>query len=59
MSYRETDCSLCKQCYVKLKKPSKRNMKKMGFTNYKDKCESCGSMDRLVDYIWDEDNDDE
>ena len=59
MSYHETDCNLCKQCYVKIKKPSKRNMKKMGFTMYKDQCESCGIMDRLVDYIWDEDNEDE
>lgn len=58
MSYQETDCNLCKKCYVKLKRPSKRNMKKMGFTNYKDKCENCGTIDRLVDYIWD-DNEDE
>ena len=59
MSYHETDCNLCKSCYVKIKKPSKRNMKKMGLTSYKDECENCGSLDRLVDYIWNDDEEEE
>ena len=59
MGYRETDCNCCKACYVKLKKPSKKDIKKMELTTYKDKCEECGRMDRLVEYVWEkeEDND--
>lgn len=59
MSYRETDCNLCKACYVKLKHPSKKELKKMELTSYKDMCEECGRMDRLVEYVWEkeEDND--
>ena len=58
MSYHETDCNLCKACYVKIKKPSKRNMKKMGLTSYKEACENCGSLDRLVEFMWDDDDED-
>ena len=54
MSYHETDFNLCKKCWVQLKKPSKRNMKKMGLTTYKDECANCRSVDRLVDYLWDD-----
>ena len=59
MSYHETDFNLCKKCWVQLKKPSKRNMKKMGLTSYKDECENCGSLNRLVDYIGNDDEEEE
>lgn len=59
MGYRETDCNLCKQCYVKLKKPSKKDIKKMELTAYKDMCEECGRMDRLVEYVWEKEEEDD
>lgn len=57
MGYREAEFSLCKQCWTKLKKPSKKEIKKMELTSYKDACEECGRMDRLVEYIWEPDED--
>lgn len=57
MAYRETDCELCKSCYVKLKRPSKKAIKKMELTSYKGMCEECSRMDRLVEYIWEPDED--
>lgn len=59
MGYYETDFNLCKQCYVKLHKPSKKNLKKMTLTEYKDQCENCGRTDRLVEYIWEDDEEEE
>ena len=59
MSYEETNCNLCKTCYVKLKRPSKKAIKKMVMTTYKDKCENCGRVDRLVDYMWEDDVEEE
>ena len=59
MGYVETDCNLCKQCYVKLKKPSKKSLKKMVLTEYKALCDECRRIDRLVDYTWEKDEDDE
>ena len=56
MAYYESDCNLCKQCYIKLKKPSKRVIKKMILTTYEDQCENCGKYGRLVDLIWDEED---
>ena len=59
MGYRETDCNYCKACYVKIKHPSKKAIKKMELTSYKDMCEECGRMDRIVEYIWEPDEDNE
>ena len=57
MSYEETNCNLCKACYVKIKKPSKKAIKKMVMTTYKDQCENCKCVDRLVEYIWENEED--
>ena len=59
MSYYETDFNLCRQCYINLKKPSKKNRNKLELTGYKDTCENCGRMERLVNYIWEPDEEDE
>ena len=59
MGYVETDCYLCKSCYMKIKKPSKKYAKKMVLTEYKEKCEECGRVDRLVEYTWEKEEDDE
>jgi hypothetical protein len=34
-------------------------MKKMEVTMYKEQCENCGVLDRLVDYIWDDDEEED
>lgn len=56
MGYQETDCYLCKACYIKLRKPSKKSIKKMILTTYEEQCENCKKISRLVDYIWDEED---
>ena len=45
------DSNLCKKCYIKACKPTKDEIKHIIFTEYKDKCEKCGRVDYLVDYI--------
>ena len=59
MSYRETDCNLCRQCYIAIKHPPKKAIKKMELTSYKDMCEECGRMNRLVEYVWEKEDDDD
>lgn len=58
MGYSEVDCCLCKQCYVQLRKPSKKEVKKMILTTYKDRCENCHKVDRLVEYMWEKEEED-
>lgn len=58
MGYQESDFNLCKQCYVELKKPSKKAIKKVILTTYKDKCNNCQRIDRLVDCVWEKEEDD-
>ena len=55
MGYQESDFNLCRQCYIKLKRPSKKSLKKMILTEYKDKCQQCGRVERLVEYTWEND----
>lgn len=56
MSYYETDFNLCRTCYIKIKKPPKKLVKKIILTTYEGQCENCGKYGRLVDLIWDEDD---
>lgn len=56
MSYFEPDCCYCKTCYVKLRKPSKKAIKRLILTEYKDQCECCQKIDRLVEYTWEDDD---
>lgn len=46
---------LCRKCYIKFCKPSKADIKRMVMTEYTDKCDKCGRMSQLVDYIEDGD----
>ena len=57
MGYRETDVTYCKSCYIDIKRPSKKIIKKMELTSYKGMCEACGRVDRIVEYIWEPDED--
>ena len=58
LSFQEADFDLCKQCYVKLMKPPKKTVKKIILTMYQAQCKECGKQTRLVEYTWEnEDND--
>lgn len=46
---------LCRKCFIKLCKPSKADIKRMVMTEYTDKCDKCGRVSQLVDYIEDGD----
>lgn len=59
MAYCESDCNLCKSCYVKIRKPSKKVIKKIVLTTYEDQCDNCSKFGRLVDLIWDEEEEDD
>lgn len=42
---------LCKKCYIKCCKPSKNEIKHMVMTEYEDRCDKCGRINILVEYI--------
>lgn len=42
---------LCKKCYIKCCKPSKNEIKHMVMTEYADRCDKCGRINILVEYI--------
>ena len=44
----------CKRCYIKINKLSKNDIRHMIMTEYEDKCEKCGRVSELVDYIYKE-----
>ena len=46
---------LCRKCYIKFCKPSKADIKRMVMTEYTGKCDKCGRVSQLVDYIEDGD----
>lgn len=57
MGYQESNFDLCKQCWIEIKKPSKKAIKKVVLTTYKGKCENCSKIDRLVDCVWEKEED--
>ena len=59
MGYQEVDQNLCKQCFIKLKRPSKKTIKNMILTTYEDRCENCGKTGRVVEYTWDKEEEGE
>ena len=59
MGYQEVDFNLCRQCWINLKKPSKKAIKNVFMTVYRDQCENCHKIDRLVDCTWEKDEEEE
>lgn len=53
MSKQDMYTDLCKKCYVKINKPTKKEISKIVLTYYKGKCSCCGREDYLVDYLED------
>lgn len=45
--------NLCKKCAIKCCGLSKADIKRMVMTEYEDKCDKCGRVSVLVDYIED------
>lgn len=48
---RYKEMALCEKCYIKLVKPSKREIKRMVMTEYDELCDNCGKFKQIVDYI--------
>lgn len=46
---------LCRKCYIKLMKPTKREIKGIVLTEYDGVCENCGRNGPVVEYIEDGD----
>ena len=46
---------LCKNCFIKLVKPTKKEIKRIVLTESKSTCENCGRIGPVVDGIADED----
>lgn len=53
MSQQDIYESLCKNCYIKIQKPSKKDIKKIVMSEYKERCENCGKVTEIVEYIED------
>lgn len=43
--------NLCKKCYMKKHKLSKKNIDRIVFTPYAEECDKCHQITTLVDYI--------
>ena len=43
--------TLCRKCYLKKHKLSKKHIDRIVFTPYVEKCDNCGKTEKLVDYI--------
>lgn len=53
MSYRDTYEAMCKKCYIKYMKPSKKDIKRMVMSEDEEYCECCGRRCQIVEYIED------
>ena len=45
--------NICKKCYVKKNRPSKKEISKMVLTEYKEQCSCCGRVDFLIECLED------
>lgn len=51
----EVNEDLCKKCFIKIAKPSNKEIKHIVLTDYNATCYNCGRNGPIVDYINDED----
>lgn len=51
MSQQDIYESLCKKCFIKVQKPSKKDIKKMVMSDEKYECDCCHRTDFIVEYI--------
>lgn len=43
--------NLCKKCYIKIFKPTKREIKKMVMSDEQYQCDCCGKTECIVEYV--------
>ena len=53
MSQQEMYENLCKKCYIRIMKPTKKEIKKMVMSDENYTCDCCGKYDCIVEYIED------
>lgn len=51
MSQQDIYESLCKKCYIRIMKPTKKEIKKMVMSDEEYQCDCCGKTDSIVEYI--------
>ena len=53
MSQQELYDNLCKKCYIKIMKPTKKEIKKIVMSEEEHQCECCHKTDYIVEYVED------
>ena len=53
MSQQDMYESLCKKCYIRIMKPTKKEIKKMVMSDEEYQCECCNKTDYIVEYVED------
>ena len=53
MSQQDLYENLCKKCYIKIMKPTKKEIKKMVMSDDKYQCDCCHKTDFIVEYLED------
>ena len=53
MSQQEIYESLCKKCYIRIIKPTKKEIKKMVMSEEEYQCDCCHKTDYIVEYLED------
>lgn len=45
--------NLCRKCYIKIFKPTKKEIKKIVMSEYEYTCDACHKTDYIVEYVED------
>ena len=53
MGQQEMYENLCKKCYIKIMKPTKKEIKKMVMSEEEYECDCCHKTDYIVEYLED------
>lgn len=53
MSQQDMYESLCKKCYIRIMKPTKKEIKKMIMSDEPYHCDCCGKIEYVVEYVED------
>ena len=51
MSKQELYENLCRKCFIKEVKPSKKEIKTIIMSDYKEKCDCCGRVTQIVESV--------
>lgn len=53
MSQQDMYESLCKKCYIRIMKPTKKEIKKIVMSDDEYQCDCCNKTDYIVEYVED------